>query len=426
MRASLRHLLAPALWLVLSARAGATWSIVLVDRATGEVAVGTATCIPGDDLQRWVTVVAVGSGAGATQSQVSPGATHKQIIFNGLHAGLSAAEIIAQLTADDTLKCSRQYGVVDMALGSASFTGACALNAKGHRNGSVGSLAWAIQGNVLTGKAVLEAAEAAVLSTPGMLSDKLMAGMEAARALGGDGRCSCLTGSPPSCGAPPAGGFEKSAHCAAMIVARLGDSDGPCLGAGAGGCAQGDYWLDLDFPGVEQDADPVLVLAARYQQFKQRLAGHPDALRSQAFWRAPTPLPGGVLAALDLDLRDLDGLPLPAGGAQVGVEHAPGSAGQAQRYAVDDHGDGTYTVRLLAQATAGKDVFAVVVDDGSRPVTLYPYPELDYSALDQAPRAAAGTPAAGWRARLAPLRAAWELLTTGRALAPRTPPPRAR
>ena len=49
----------------------------------------------------------------------------------------------------------------------------------------------------------------------------------AARALGGDGRCSCSVSQPTSCGVPPPG-FQKSAHVAVFVVARLGDTNGLC------------------------------------------------------------------------------------------------------------------------------------------------------------------------------------------------------
>ena len=60
-----------------------------------------------------------------------------------------------------------------------------------------------IQGNILAGDAVVANAEAALIATPGDLSLKVMAAMEAARATGGDGRCSCNQPDPTACGAPP-------------------------------------------------------------------------------------------------------------------------------------------------------------------------------------------------------------------------------
>ena len=41
--------------------------------------------------------------------------------------------------------------------------------------------------------------------------ERFMAGLQAGRALGGDGRCSCSFNDPTSCGVPPPD-FEKSAH----------------------------------------------------------------------------------------------------------------------------------------------------------------------------------------------------------------------
>ena len=58
----------------------------------------------------------------------------------------------------------------------------------------------------------------AVLATEGDVAAKLMAGMEAARDAGGDGRCSC-NGDPTDCGCPvPV--FDKSGHIGGMVVAR--------------------------------------------------------------------------------------------------------------------------------------------------------------------------------------------------------------
>ena len=52
-----------------------------------------------------------------------------------------------------------------------------------------------------------------------------MAAMQAARSMGGDGRCSCSPTLPTSCGSPPPS-FTKSAHIAYMMVARAGDTEG--------------------------------------------------------------------------------------------------------------------------------------------------------------------------------------------------------
>ena len=55
---------------LLASVAEATWSIVVVDRATGEVCVATATCLAGFNIANAVPVVVVGKGAAAAQSYI--------------------------------------------------------------------------------------------------------------------------------------------------------------------------------------------------------------------------------------------------------------------------------------------------------------------------------------------------------------------
>ena len=50
-------------------RADATWSIIAVNTQTGEVAVGSATCLTSFDLRALTPVVVVGVGGAAVQSQ---------------------------------------------------------------------------------------------------------------------------------------------------------------------------------------------------------------------------------------------------------------------------------------------------------------------------------------------------------------------
>ena len=92
-----------------------------------------------------------------------------------------------------------------------------------------------LRGDHVTLAGAIEAVEQAVLDTEGDFAAKLMAAMEAARKMGGDGRCSSKTGSPTSCGAPPKT-FTKSSDIGFMMIGRHGDTDGTCGGAG---CATG-------------------------------------------------------------------------------------------------------------------------------------------------------------------------------------------
>src|SRR5690606_38794760 len=90
--------------------------------------------------------------------------------------------------------------------------------------GHESTIVYAIQGNILTGAPVVQQALQAVQNTSGDLTARMMAGMQAARAMGGDGRCSC-PGNPTGCGAPPPSS-SKSAHIAYMLTARAGDREG--------------------------------------------------------------------------------------------------------------------------------------------------------------------------------------------------------
>jgi Family of unknown function (DUF1028)/Invasin, domain 3 len=364
-----------AVLFLLAPPAGATWSIVLVDTATGEVAVAGATCLEGLDLLKLLPVVVVGRGGGCAQSQVDTTAANRKEIFDNLILGTPPPEIIEILIDGDLFWKSRQYGIADMSPEGAGYTGAAAGQYKEHIFGSSGTVTYAIQGNVLTGAPVIAAAQLAVTSTSGSLADKLMAGMEAARLMGGDGRCSCAPGDPTGCGSPPPS-FVKSAHIGFVVVARIGDVDGICNAVK--GCASGEYWLKLNAKGLmDPDPDPVFVLQQEFEAFTATLHGHPDGVRSVAGFDHDELLADGQSTrTLTVALYDYFGAPLLAGGATLTVTHAPDSAGLSAIGAVTDNGDGTYSLEVTAGASTGTDLFAVRVDDGFKPATLYPYPAL--------------------------------------------------
>lgn len=226
--------LALSLSLFPASHAAATWSIILVDTRTGEVAIGSATCLTAFDLQANTPVVLTGIGGATAQSAVDSTGQNRVFIRDRLLLGADPASIISGLSTFDTAHQSRQYGIVDTRLPghAATFTGSGAGQYRGGLTRRLegagitgGDILLAVQGNVLTGAPVIDAAVQAIIDTPGDLPERLMAGMEAARALGGDGRCSCNVSNPTSCGSPPPT-FTKSAHIAYMIVARAGDRDG--------------------------------------------------------------------------------------------------------------------------------------------------------------------------------------------------------
>lgn len=358
--------------------AQATWSILVVNTKTGEMGFAGATCLENDDLFKWLPVVRVGVGAGMTQGFVDPSAQDKVIIWDGLIAGTKPVDIIAALKAAGGVGL-KQFGVVDFDHAPQSWTGGGLGEAMVQVTGVSGDLKYAVQGNVLAGTEVALAAATALVTTSGDLSQKIMAAMEAARAMGGDGRCSCSIGGPTSCGAPPPS-FTKSAHAGFVGLARIGDPDGAC--SYIQGCATGAYYLRLESTGHASDPDPVLVMQAAYDVWRANLAGRPDHLLSTVS-APPTLVADGVTSSAALvRLVDVDGVPLTQGGATFTVVTESGSpSSKATPGAVIDHGDGSYSLPFTAGTTSGKERFVIVVDDGVVQATLYPNLEVEVDPL---------------------------------------------
>ena len=377
---SLRTLLAFFVGLVLlAAPASATWSIVIVNLVTGEVAVGIATCLTGFDLRPNTVVIVPGLGAAAAQSFVGP-LSLRQLIRDGLLSGESASQILASLAAADTGHQSRQYGIVSLVGGEETFTGTGAGVWAGGLVGQVGNFRYAIQGNVLTGQPVITAAEQAILMTPGDLPDKLMAAMEAARVMGGDGRCSCSPSNPPGCGAPPPS-FTKSSHIGLMIVSRPSDVDAACNGSL--GCGAGDYWMDLNVANQPASAlDPVLQLQALFNTWKANQVGRPDHYESTVTMSGTTLRANGsdTLTAT-VTLKDTQGNPL-GNALPLTVGLALNSTVANVTFGpVVPQANGTYTVTMQGNLTSGIAVLDVAVNDAFGRVGIWPQPMVTVTDL---------------------------------------------
>ncbi|HED65586.1 MAG TPA: DUF1028 domain-containing protein [Planctomycetes bacterium] len=362
-------------FVLLAFPAGATWSICVVNRRTGEVAVASATCIPRIDLEVGLPVVRVGQGVGAIQSAGwAPGLV---IMFQQFPQGTTPAQILAMVKMAAPNAGNLQIGIAGMIGAPATFTGKKAGQAKGGVTGEVGDLAYAIQGNVLSGQNVYLAAEQALLSTPGDLSQKLIAAMEAAAAGGGDGRCSCNLFAPTSCGSPPPS-FQKSAHVGFMILARIGDTDPTCLNGND--CAvNGNYFLNLDIKGRNaqpNSPDPVQQLRQRYDTWRGNRIGKPDALLSTATSVQSMPADGRTQRTVTVRLVDIDGTPLTTGGNNVVVTPVGGGSFLSTVGPVIDNGDGTYSFTVTAGTSPGTDLFDISADAGKVTAHLYPYPQI--------------------------------------------------
>jgi Family of unknown function (DUF1028)/Invasin, domain 3 len=345
-----------------------TWSIVVVNTKTREVCVGTATCIEGFDIQTTVPVLIPEYGAGASQATVDSSGICRKRIFRGCLAERTPQDILNSLATIGGHQ-SRQFGIANFFGPPVTFTGNNASQAKGGVAAEVGDLRYAIQGNILVDPIVWLSAEQALVNTPGDLSQKVMAAMEAARSWGGDGRCSCTTGPPTSCGAPPPAPF-KSAHCAFVGIARVGDTLGTCTSAG---CATGHYFMSLDFAGVAADPDPVIVLQGMYTTWRQGLQGRPDQILSIVDCQADSLVADGKSSTqVEIQLVDIDGVPLTTGGAQFTVSLISQGLAASVPGPIIDHGNGTYSLTLTASTTPGLDTWRIQVTDAVGPVVLQP------------------------------------------------------
>ncbi len=221
-----------------------TFSIVAIDSVTGQIGSAGATC--GDDIT-WP-----GTGGAILISDILPGtgAIHTQSFYleaNQLNArtqmetGSDPEAIIDWLTANDIQNnpAARQYGIVGWSGGqiqSAAFTGASCMDEKGHRIGPN----YAIQGNILIDGALLDSMEQAFVSTPGQLSEKLMAALQGAKVPGADSRCLF-------------GGI--SSLSAFLRIAQPDDSED-------------SLWLDLNIPFTQSGVDPIDELQTAYDAWK--------------------------------------------------------------------------------------------------------------------------------------------------------------
>ncbi len=360
--------------LLLASTAEATWSIVVVDTATGEVCVATATCLSGFSIADAVPVVVVGKGAAGAQSFIDQSGQNRILIRDGLLAGDDPATILANLAATDSGHNTRQYGIVSLTGGPpVAYTGGAAMFAKKHTVGEAGTLRYAIQGNALAGQAVIDAAEEALLETEGDLATRVMASMQAARFMGGDGRCSCSGLMPASCGAPPPS-FTHSAYTSCIMIARPGDTDGTC---GIGGCAEGSYFLRETVTGTIIHPDPVQTLGRLVSHWRIAKRGRPDHINTEVT-PAATHLPSDGITTTDVTirLRDIEDDPVDDGGQTIAITDLTEGGPVATLVNQVDHGDGTHTLTFASTTTPGTARFQIDVTHWWEQTQLYPDLEL--------------------------------------------------
>lgn len=250
-------------------QAFATWSVIAVDRKTGQVVIASATCVPQHAFARFSAkglkdvqaIIIPGFGVAAAQANVDSTRMRQKLIADELNRGTDPGRIIDMLKAQDPNHPSRQYGIVDLKGRAAGYSGASNGKQSLDRQGKVEGteVYFSIQGNILKGDDVVEEAVKAFKQTKGNLADRVMAAMEAADSRGGDRRCNCNT--KPD---PPAACDNKTAHVAYLVVANKSDKIGE-------GLSDGSYYLEIQVTDQDIQRDendnPVKTLRTRYNRW---------------------------------------------------------------------------------------------------------------------------------------------------------------
>jgi uncharacterized Ntn-hydrolase superfamily protein len=252
--------------LALPAGLEATWSVIAVDRSSGQVVIASATCVsqealrgfPSGGLMDIQAVVVPGRGVAAAQAGVDRSRENQNLIRRGLAEGWDPARILDELRSDPEVE-RRQFAIVDLEGRAATFSGEengeASLAVAGEVPG--GEIHFSVQGNILASDEVVHAGVQAFLEATGdRLTDRVMAAMEAADAAGGDRRCTCETEPLPRTQCD-----GRTSHVAYILAADPGDPAGP-------GHSEGEWSLFIDVTDEnirpDENANPVITLRQRY------------------------------------------------------------------------------------------------------------------------------------------------------------------
>lgn len=165
----------------LAERRVATFSIVGYDPVTGDLGVAVESrFFAVGSVVPWAKA---GVGAVATQSVANTTFGPKGLQL--LEKGLAAGEVLDQLVKGDSQAEYRQAGIVDAKGRTATWTG---TKCNAWAGGKMGKN-YTAQGNILTGKEVVEAMAASFEASAALpLADRLVKALAAGQAAGGDSR----------------------------------------------------------------------------------------------------------------------------------------------------------------------------------------------------------------------------------------------
>lgn len=157
-----------------------TFSIVARDPQTGRF--GVAVTTKAFAVGSLCPFAKAGVGAIATQARVNPTLGPKGLRL--LEHGLSAEETLQELLANDPGKQVRQLGIIDKYGHAVAYSGEWTNAWSGHIVGDT----FTVQGNLLTGEAVVQAVAATFSASTAPFEERLIQALEAGQHAGGDKR----------------------------------------------------------------------------------------------------------------------------------------------------------------------------------------------------------------------------------------------
>ena len=200
--------------LCVQSTAFATWSVIALDRSTGQVIIASATCVrqsrfpnrPSRDLMDIQAVLVPGVGVAACQAGVDNTRENQMIVYEELRKGTDPERILELLREHENRKEEpqmerRQFGIVDIEGRSAGFNGQSNNQASLFVPGQVGDdIFFQVQGNILFSDNVAYNAALAFTRAKGTLADRVMAAMEGADEVGGRQAMYVRRGTKTRCG----------------------------------------------------------------------------------------------------------------------------------------------------------------------------------------------------------------------------------
>ncbi|MGB1778525.1 MAG: DUF1028 domain-containing protein [Longimicrobiales bacterium] len=158
----------------------ATYSIIALDRATGQLGMGVQSKAFGAGNR----AMTAKGGVAMVAHQASANPMYGPMSIELIERGYSPEEALDQLVRGDEGRDRRQNAIIDIDGRTAAWTGESTNAWAGHHCG----VDYCAQGNILAGPEVVDAMVASFESSSGPLAERLMDALDAAQAAGGDAR----------------------------------------------------------------------------------------------------------------------------------------------------------------------------------------------------------------------------------------------